>query len=217
MSYRGRRARGGFTIIELLIVVIVIGILAAAGLAKYQNFAEQARQRACNGNQKQIESAFAIYGTQNTGFRDSGNQCTRFFPRTGRTAGSCWCIQWHPSFGDYEVAKIIRDTKAFTCPTALQLAWGGNRNNVGDGDWWNSGCYGPGDTRGTNYIFCAIGPDDHGWGWFNGGGNWYYDPGIHCWGGCGYGGGQLAWCAGWGGYSCGGPTGESKYLHSNRW
>ena len=35
---QARYSRQGFTIIELLIVVIVIGILAAAGIGKYQSF-----------------------------------------------------------------------------------------------------------------------------------------------------------------------------------
>ncbi|MBI3891278.1 MAG: prepilin-type N-terminal cleavage/methylation domain-containing protein [Candidatus Wallbacteria bacterium] len=81
---RSRTARQGFTIIELLIVVIVIGILAAAGLAKYQNFAETSRRKTCLGQLQQIEKSFAVWETNYQSFAENSKCAFGFTPRTGK-------------------------------------------------------------------------------------------------------------------------------------
>jgi len=57
---RGRRC-GAFTLIELLIVITILGILAALLFPVYQNAREQARAMACRTNLKQIALAFQMY------------------------------------------------------------------------------------------------------------------------------------------------------------
>src|SRR5207253_1208867 len=78
-----RPERQGFTIIELIIVVIVIGILAAAGMGKYQNFAEMARTRGCCANIKTVEMGIAVWTHQNTEFSEAAEGWCFFGPRTG--------------------------------------------------------------------------------------------------------------------------------------
>ncbi|MBI4870430.1 MAG: prepilin-type N-terminal cleavage/methylation domain-containing protein [Candidatus Riflebacteria bacterium] len=51
------RQRLGFTAIELVIVVTIIGILAATGIGKYQRYSSIARKSTCLGNQDQIAAA----------------------------------------------------------------------------------------------------------------------------------------------------------------
>ena len=82
MVRTGRRR--GFTIIELLIVVIVIGILAAAGLAKYQNFAESSRRKTCMSQITTIENAMAAWETVNQAFAENAKTAWGFSPRTGQ-------------------------------------------------------------------------------------------------------------------------------------
>jgi prepilin-type N-terminal cleavage/methylation domain-containing protein len=52
-----RPARSGFTAIELVIVVTIIGILAATGISKYQHYTTVARRSSCLTNQDQILAA----------------------------------------------------------------------------------------------------------------------------------------------------------------
>src|ERR1051326_6027284 len=79
-----KKTRKGFTIIELLIVVIVIGILAAAGLAKYQNFAETWRRRSCLGQLDSIETGPAVWAATNQACAENAKCAFALTPRTGR-------------------------------------------------------------------------------------------------------------------------------------
>lgn len=60
------REQKGFTLIELMIVVAIIGILAAVAIPKFSDMLEKAREGATKGNVGAIKSAITIYyGDQN--------------------------------------------------------------------------------------------------------------------------------------------------------
>lgn len=155
-----KRTRKGFTIIELLIVVIVIGILAAAGLAKYQNFAETSRRKSCLGQLKTIETGLAVWETSNTAFAENSKAAWGFTPRTGRltdtnaiagaanilapsTAGVIPAIaDLRPSVGgppafynspnSGPLGTVIRDDNVWICPSAISRYYNGEIQNVPD-------------------------------------------------------------------------------------
>ena len=52
-----RRRKGGFTLIEIMIVVLIIGILLAIAIPNFMRAREVSRAKSCVANLKQIETA----------------------------------------------------------------------------------------------------------------------------------------------------------------
>lgn len=191
----GKR-RGGFTIIELLIVVIVIGVLASAGMAKYQGFQETARSKTCMSNQVTIENSIGIWCTQNTALNDTVWYADGF-DRNGH-CGAWW--SGSPPWGaTYAIASVIRDNKAWVCPNVLQRY--GSLQNV-PGGYYGVQCWV------GQYVFYAINPSvGEPWnGWL-----------VNYPGGTGAQANlQLVCCPAFGMASCPHPAG-AQYKHSSRW
>ena len=59
------RSQSGFTLIELVIVIVILGILAAVALPKYEDMREQAQVAAIRGQLGSIRSAVAIQYARN--------------------------------------------------------------------------------------------------------------------------------------------------------
>jgi len=64
------RAKQAFTLIEIMIVVLIIGILLAIAVPNFIRAREQSRSKSCSANLKQIDAAkeqFAMDAKKNTG------------------------------------------------------------------------------------------------------------------------------------------------------
>ena len=67
------RSKKGFTLVELMIVVAIIGILAGIAIPRYMNFVRRSREGATKGNLGAIRSALNIYYSDMDGFFPARN------------------------------------------------------------------------------------------------------------------------------------------------
>jgi prepilin-type N-terminal cleavage/methylation domain-containing protein len=60
-----KNSEAGFTLIELVIVIVILGILAAVAIPKYEDMREQARVATIRGQLGSIRSSIAIQYARN--------------------------------------------------------------------------------------------------------------------------------------------------------
>jgi prepilin-type N-terminal cleavage/methylation domain-containing protein len=57
----------GFTLVELMVVVLVIGILVTIAFPVYQNASAEAQAKSCQANQRTIDDAMTVYLSDRSG------------------------------------------------------------------------------------------------------------------------------------------------------
>lgn len=110
-----------FSIVEILIVVLIIGILTSLAIPKYQSLAGVARAKSCLSNQKSIESLIALWEAKNFEL-ESGKNRWAWIDRSGN-------MKWKFSNASLQLNAIAKDTKLFICPEASNrfgLTWPGS-------------------------------------------------------------------------------------------
>jgi len=94
------RNQKGFTIMELMIVIVIIGILIAIAVPAYNNFRARAQLSACQANRRTIKSAWGLWLADNhdAALADDAAIAGALVPNYLGAAVTC------PSGGAYDIA-----------------------------------------------------------------------------------------------------------------
>ncbi len=120
----GRLKAVGFTLVEIMIVVLIIGILLAIAIPNFMNAREEARAKACVANLKQIDSATQQWAMDNKVSND--NYSTIGPPSLTATSGTTQIVGSSsyirsapscPSGGTYSVAASLTVSPTCSIPT----------------------------------------------------------------------------------------------------
>ena len=76
----------GFTIVELLIVIVVIGILAAIAVVAYNGVTTRANDTKRESNARNIANALAVYNSENEAWPKDATEAKTFLSNTNNVA-----------------------------------------------------------------------------------------------------------------------------------
>jgi len=77
MLGKGKKKKAGFTLIELMIVIIIVGILAAIAVPIYSGFVKRARSSEAKATVGGIRTAQLVYHAEHQEYVTTGDSTTR--------------------------------------------------------------------------------------------------------------------------------------------
>lgn len=117
------RKEAGFTLIELMVVVLIIGILVAIAIPVFQSTQNNAKRRACKANLRTMDGSIQQYNAEAVEF-DGGTVADVITDLTGSTVVSGitygpWLKIYPacPSSGVYSFVAAVGGTAAHTSCT----------------------------------------------------------------------------------------------------
>ncbi len=111
------RKEEGFTLVELMVVVLIIGILVAIAIPVFMNASANARERTCHANQRTIDGAVQQYLASNTNLTAADvDDVTALLP-AGNNPGY---IKENPACPAGGANYIVTDGVTQGCPSATE-------------------------------------------------------------------------------------------------
>lgn len=91
------KIRRGFTVVEILIVVLIVGILLAIAMPNFIKYRETKRAQECQKNRKMITQAIKDWGKDQPNLINSGPAMGNLMPKYLKVLPVC------PEGGNYEI------------------------------------------------------------------------------------------------------------------
>jgi len=112
--------RGGFTLVELLVVIAVIALLSAMFLPALGKAKESAYCAQCVSNQRQIGVSIMSFASDYSGYAP-GSAC---YGSTGIGQRVAFLPSWESSTGTCSLARLeyIKNKNVYKCPSAMRMS-----------------------------------------------------------------------------------------------
>ena len=143
-SYMARAAQRGFTLIEVMVVVVILGILAAVVVPRVMDRPDQARITKAQNDIRALESALNLYRLDNFVYpsteqglialvvRPTGSDA----PRNYRSGGYIDRLQQDPWGNEYQYMRPGRDGREYDLfSLGADARPGGEGANADIGNW----------------------------------------------------------------------------------
>lgn len=111
-------SRNGFTLVEILVVIVIVAILAALLFPQVKKMIESAQKATCMSNMRQLGIAAHLFAAENSGF----------LPWAGISSAIRWETQIAPYLPGYTNTWSKNQTNwrrngPFTCPSTAKNYW----------------------------------------------------------------------------------------------
>src|SRR5260221_9875815 len=114
---QNRSRKHGFTLVEIMIVVAIIGLLAAIAIPNFVRARATSQQNACINNLRQIDGAKQQWALENKQISTATPAQAAIMPYLGRGSAGTWPLE--PAGGDYNTINAVNVTPACSLVATL--------------------------------------------------------------------------------------------------